>query len=177
MRAIAAMSLNRVIGKDGDIPWRVKEDFKYFKEKTLNQKIVMGRTTFEGVGPLPNREIYVLSHRFPDPYFESNLDLQSMDRTNTKVIPITKLTEIPSDSWICGGASLYEQTLEMCTDVYMTIVHKEVEGDVFMPYFESDFNLVWSHETESTEGTKLTFQRYTNSLINSFNPLNHEQSR
>src|SRR5512143_3515051 len=68
-KAIAAMSLNRVIGAGNKIPWRLPEDFKWFKKMTTGQVVVMGRKTFESIGkPLPNRTTIVLTRspsRFP----------------------------------------------------------------------------------------------------------------
>ena len=61
-QAIAAMSLNRVIGAGNKIPWHLPEDFKWFKATTTGHVIVMGRKTFESIGkPLPNRTTIVLS--------------------------------------------------------------------------------------------------------------------
>ena len=61
-KAIAAMSLNRVIGAGNRIPWHLPEDFKWFKQMTTGQVIVMGRKTFESIGkPLPNRTTIVLT--------------------------------------------------------------------------------------------------------------------
>ena len=61
-QAIAAMALNRVIGAGNQIPWRLPEDFKWFKQMTTGHVIVMGRKTFESIGrPLPNRETIVLT--------------------------------------------------------------------------------------------------------------------
>src|SRR2546426_12461960 len=66
-KAIAAMSLNRVIGAGNKIPWHLPEDFKWFKKMTTGQVIVMGRKTFESIGqPLPNRKTIVLT-RSPAP--------------------------------------------------------------------------------------------------------------
>ena len=62
LKAIAAASLNRVIGKDGDLPWRLPEDLKWFKEITSGHAILMGRKTWESLGrPLPNRRNLILS--------------------------------------------------------------------------------------------------------------------
>src|SRR5215472_7105509 len=62
-KAIAAMSLNRVIGVRNTIPWHLPEDFKWFKKMTTGQVIVMGRKTFQSIGkPLPNRTTIVLTH-------------------------------------------------------------------------------------------------------------------
>ena len=68
-KAIAAMSLNRVIGAGNQIPWHLPEDFKWFKQMTTGQIVVMGRKTFESIGrPLPNRETIILSRsRFEHP--------------------------------------------------------------------------------------------------------------
>src|ERR1043166_1648570 len=66
-KAIAAMSLNRVIGSGNKIPWHLPEDFKWFKQMTTGQVVVMGRRTFESIGkPLPNRTTIVLT-RSPQP--------------------------------------------------------------------------------------------------------------
>ena len=61
-KAIAAMSLNRVIGAGGSIPWHLPEDFKWFKQQTVGKVILMGRKTFEGLGKaLPNRKNIILT--------------------------------------------------------------------------------------------------------------------
>ena len=61
-KAIAAMSLNRVIGAGGKIPWHLPEDFKWFKKMTMGNVVVMGRKTFESLGqPLPNRKNMILT--------------------------------------------------------------------------------------------------------------------
>src|SRR5580765_1386778 len=67
MKAIAAMSLNRVIGAANKIPWHLPEDFKWFKKMTTGQVVVMGRKTFESIGkPLPGRSTVVLTSS-PEP--------------------------------------------------------------------------------------------------------------
>ncbi|MEM9281065.1 MAG: dihydrofolate reductase, partial [Verrucomicrobiota bacterium] len=63
LKAIVAMASNRVIGKDGDLPWRLSEDLKWFKKLTVGNPIVMGRKTMESLpnGPLPKRRNIVIS--------------------------------------------------------------------------------------------------------------------
>ena len=74
-KAIAAMSLNRVIGADGKIPWHLPEDFKWFKKMTMGNVIVMGRKTFEGLGqPLPNRKNMILT-RHPQRLIKSHPEI------------------------------------------------------------------------------------------------------
>ena len=74
-KAIAAMSLNRVIGAGGKIPWHLPEDFKWFKKMTMGNVIVMGRKTFESLGqPLPNRKNLILT-RHPQRLIKSHPEI------------------------------------------------------------------------------------------------------
>jgi dihydrofolate reductase len=135
-KAIAAMSLNRVIGAGNRIPWHLPEDFKWFKKMTTGQVIVMGRKTFESLGkPLPNRTTIVLTHsQQPIPGVRTVSDLSQIDRAD----PALAGREI----LICGGAQLYQQALPLCSDLYLTVVQREVEGDTLFPPFEDQFDLV-----------------------------------
>jgi len=132
-KAIAAMSLNRVIGAGNKIPWHLPEDFKWFKQTTIGHIIVMGRKTFESIGkPLPNRETIVLSRsQFQFPGVKT---IRSLD----------ELKSLAGDRqiFICGGAQIYAQALPLCSDLYLTLVKRKVEGDAFFPPFEERFELV-----------------------------------
>ncbi len=147
------MSLNRVIGADGKIPWHLPEDFKWFKKMTLGNVVVMGRKTFESLGrPLPSRKNMILTrhpqrlikthpeifgqyhewrggrylkraYQFHFTKLEKNqrteiLIFNSLDRLNPE--------EFPNDIFICGGAQIYEQALPRCSDLYLTLVKREV---------------------------------------------------
>jgi dihydrofolate reductase len=134
-KAIAAMSLNRVIGNGNRIPWHLPEDFKWFKQMTTGHVIVMGRRTFESIGkPLPNRTTIVLSRSavaIPGVTLASRLEALNPDD------PAFAGREV----FICGGAQIYEQALPRCSDLYLTLVKREVEGDTFFPAFEDRFQL------------------------------------
>jgi dihydrofolate reductase len=135
-KAIAAMSLNRVIGSGNKIPWHLPEDFKWFKRLTVGNVVVMGRKTFESIGkPLPNR-LTVLVSRSAPPVEGVHLlsDLSRLD----PCLPSFKGREI----FICGGAEIYRQMLPFCSDLYLTLVKREVQGDVFFPPFEQQFEFV-----------------------------------
>jgi len=131
-KAIAAMSLNRVIGRDNTIPWRLPEDFQWFKRTTMGHTLVMGRKTFESIGrALPGRQTIVLSRsafQFPGVRVVSSLEELAA-------------APPPGDLFICGGAQVYERALPWCGDLYLTLVKREVEGDVFFPPFEDRFRL------------------------------------
>src|SRR5690348_12975309 len=129
------MSLNRVIGAGNQIPWHLPEDFKWFKQMTTGHIIVMGRRTYESIGrPLPNRTTIVLSRSplvIPGvqvmPGVEELRPLAASDTTR--------------QIFICGGAQIYEHALPLCSDLYLTLVKRDVEGDTFFPAFEHDFVL------------------------------------
>ena len=127
------MSLNRVIGAGNKIPWHLPEDFKWFKQTTLGHIIVMGRKTFESIGkPLPRRETIVLSRSdFKYPGVQTIRDLKELSAFDSGDRLI----------FICGGAQVYEQALPMCSDLYLTLVKREVEGDALFPKFEDQFTL------------------------------------
>jgi dihydrofolate reductase len=135
LKAIAAMSLNRVIGAGNKIPWHLPEDFKWFKKMTTGQVIVMGRKTYESIGrPLPNRTTIVLSRsslRIPGVTLVA--DLQELGSLHGELAG--------REIFICGGAQVYEHALPMCSDLYLTLVKRNVEGDTFFPKFEDKFML------------------------------------
>ncbi len=131
-KAIAAMSENRVIGNAGEIPWHLPEDFKWFKATTMGGILVMGRKTYESIGrPLPGRDTYVLSRQAREIRgVHSFTDLSVLDHLDTdKTI------------WIAGGGEIYKQMLPKCSELYLSRVHREVEGDAFFPEFEDQFRL------------------------------------
>ena len=135
-KAIAAMSLNRVIGAGNRIPWHLPEDFKWFKQTTTGHVIVMGRKTYESIGrPLPNRTtIVVTSSQEKILGVEMLSDLGLLDPQG----PLLRGRKV----FICGGAEIYRQMLPRCSELYLTLVKRVVEGDTFFPEFEDQFSLV-----------------------------------
>jgi dihydrofolate reductase len=134
-KAIAAMSLNRVIGAGNQIPWHLPEDFKWFKQTTTGHVLVMGRKTFESIGkPLPDRETIVLSRSwFSAPGVRVIHDLAELAGASGR--PGHR------EIFICGGAQLYAQALPLCSELYLTLVKRTVAGDVLFPPFEDQFEL------------------------------------
>jgi len=163
------MSLNRVIGAGNQIPWHLPDDFKWFKQMTMGNVVVMGRKTFESVGrPLPNRKNLILT-RHPQRLIKSMPEIFGQyhewrggqhlkrayqfhfsrlgEKQETEIFIFKSLDkldpgEFPNDIFICGGAQIYEQALPRCSDLYLTLVQREVEGDAFFPSFENKFDLV-----------------------------------
>ena len=169
-KAIAAMSENRVIGAGNTIPWHLPEDFKWFKKMTMGNITVMGRKTFESIGkPLPNRTTLILT-RHPRRFVNGHpqvfdgyklrewkggklltrsfqfwfTKLNGPHKTEIRVFgSLEKLdpADFENDIFICGGAQVYEQALPRCSDLYLTLVKRTVEGDAFFPAFEDRFKL------------------------------------
>jgi dihydrofolate reductase len=156
MKAIAAMARNRVIGDNGAIPWHLPEDFRWFKRMTLGGVVVMGRKTFESLGkPLPGRRNVVVSQGSRFDGVETLASLSDLNEADYATAPV----------WIIGGASLYAQTLAVCSDLYLSLVDAEPKGDVMFPQFESQFSLegvVFEHE-----GFAVHHYRNINPRINS----------
>lgn len=133
MKAVAAMSLNRVIGRDNQIPWHLPADFKWFKHLTSGHVVLMGRKTFESLGrPLPNRTNIVVTRQGELPGTVTISDLAALDENGFA----------PREVFLIGGAQLYAQLLDRCTDLYLSVVQREVEGDAFFPAFEDRFEFV-----------------------------------
>ena len=129
LKAIAAMALNRTIGFKQQLLWHISEELKHFRATTLNQTLLMGRKTFESMGsrPLPHRQTYILSTR--DIAYEGVKTIHS----------INELDSLDDTVWICGGAQIYEQFLPLCSELLLSVIQKEFEGDVFFPPFEHLF--------------------------------------
>ena len=128
-KAIAAMSVNRVIGRDNRLPWNLPEELQHFRQTTLHQTLLMGRKTFESMGcrPLPSRTTFVLTHRaFPA----------------EGVHVITDISQIPATVetvWVCGGATVYTQLLPLCNELLLSVIRQSYDGDAFFPPFEHLF--------------------------------------
>ena len=138
---IVARSENNVIGKNGQIPWRIKGEQKQFKELTTGNIVVMGRRSYEEIGhPLPNRKTIVVSKTKK---FE--------DENLTTAGSVKEAIEMAGDRdvYIAGGYGLYREAIPFVDKMYITEVHTVVEdGDVFFP--ESD-----ESEFDVTEGETL----------------------
>ncbi len=126
-KAIAAMSENRVIGADGKIPWHIPDEFKWFKEATMGHTLVMGRKTYASIGrPLPGRKTVVLSRQ---------------PQEIPGVTVVGSLDQVPTEGevFIAGGAEIYRQALPQCAEIYLTVVKRQVEGDVLFPEIGPEF--------------------------------------
>ncbi len=154
---IVAMADNRVIGRDGGLPWRIPADLKYFKAKTMGKPIVMGRRTYDSIGkPLPGRPNIVVTRRGGD--FPDGVDIAS-DVDTALAIARQRAEEIGTDEiMVIGGATLYEALLPHADRLYLTEVHEAVEGDTFFPAFDnSDWREVAREDRDDIHTAPVSF--------------------
>ncbi len=155
LSAIVATDRIGTIGKDGQIPWYLPADLKYFKQVTLGHPVIMGRKTFRSIGrPLPKRTNIVLTR---DPFF-----------TATGVVVVHSLREAvghpavteAAEAFIVGGGELYKDSLPLVTTIYRTIVDAEIrDGDAFFPELKPDnWREVWSEGHRPSGKNELAFR-------------------
>ena len=125
---IAAMAKNRVIGRGNTIPWHIPGEQQRFKAMTMGHTLIMGRKTFESIGrPLPGRKTIIIS-RNPE-YRAAGC---SVAQSLTAAISLCPDTET---IFIAGGGQIYREALPLAEAIYLTVLDREVEGDVFFPEF------------------------------------------
>ncbi len=136
---IVAMDENGLIGRDNALPWHYKEDLKFFKEKTLNHTVIMGRKTFDSIfdklkTPLPKRKNVVLTSQ--------NIEIDGATVIHDLKAYLNTLEENQLH-FIIGGKSLYEQAFDFVDVLYITKIHKTYEGDTYFPeYDKNQFKLL-----------------------------------
>ena len=138
MKAIIAMAQNRVIGKNGGLPWpSIPNDFRWFKEFTMGKKLIVGKNTFDTLPMFKNREILVLTRRIEELSEIPNQYLINKNDLTGKII--TDVSDLDPDIIVAGGAKTYVRLLPYITEFYVTHVNGSYEGDTFMPPFEDLF--------------------------------------
>jgi dihydrofolate reductase len=129
---VVAYARNRVIGRDGGLPWHLPSDMKHFRELTIGGTVVMGRKTYASIPekfrPLPGRRNMVLSR---DAAFRA---------PGAEVLPslVAALDACGRDCFVIGGGATYADALPLAERVYATEVAQEVEGDTFFPALNDD---------------------------------------
>lgn len=127
---IAALARNRVIGRDGGLPWRLPDDSAHFRRTTLGKPVVMGRLTFESMGAeLDGRRNVVVTSdpEFAAPGVEVVRSLEEA----------LELTRDADETVLIGGSGIYAAGLPLADRLYLTFVDAEVEGDVHFPEFDA----------------------------------------
>jgi len=127
---IAAVAENNVIGRAGDLPWRLPSDLARFKRLTLGNTVVMGRRTHESIGrALPGRRTIVVSSRPIDGIETARSLPEAVRRAETPV-------------FLAGGARIYAEGMALADTIFLTRVHARPSGDTFFPAIPPDFRRV-----------------------------------
>jgi dihydrofolate reductase len=127
---IAAVAENGVIGRGGELPWRLSNDLRRFKQITMGHTVIMGRRTWESIGrPLPGRRMVVVSR-------QTDYQAHSADvRVAPTLDDANRIAEAAGDdeAFVIGGAEMYRAALPRTNRMYLTRVHAKVTGDTFFP--------------------------------------------
>jgi dihydrofolate reductase len=133
---IAAIARNRVIGKNGKLPWHIPEDLIRFKQLTTGHTVIMGRRTFDSLDrPFPNRlNIVITSNVLNGVTSYPSLDFALQALSNKKEV------------FVIGGGRLFAEALKLADELRLTLVDRDVDGDTFFPpyedYLRKNFQLV-----------------------------------
>ncbi|WP_312654504.1 dihydrofolate reductase [Proteiniclasticum sp.] len=156
---IVAATKDGVIGKNGDLPWRIPSDLSYFKRMTMGKKMIMGRRTFESLpGMLKGRELIVLTrseeYKVPDGVklihsLEDVLDYENLDE----------------EVFIIGGGEIFRKFIPKCNKLYITWVNRSFEGDTYFPLemIEGFKEVSREDATDEVSGISVSFTVYERS--------------
>ena len=151
---IAAVDKNLAIGKDGKIPWEVKEDLKFFRENTEDSAIIMGRATFDSIGrPLPKRKNIVMTRTFKgrEGVIEVNSSKDALEQAKSYSEKIN----------IIGGEYIYKEFLPFATKLLITEIDIEViSPDAFFPEWDINQWKEISRKQSSESGLNFSFVEY-----------------
>lgn len=131
---IAAVSKNRVIGKENDLPWHLPDDMKYFMQTTKAHHVIMGRRNYDSIPekfrPLPNRTNIVVTRQT---YFTAPgcLVVHSLEEALE-----TARKNSETEVFIIGGSEIYSQGFRYADTLYLTEIQASIEGDTFFPAFD-----------------------------------------
>ena len=129
---IAAMAKNRVIGRGAAIPWHLPEDLRRFRELTWGHVLIMGRKTFESIGrPLPGRRTIILTRQL-DYRVEGCQVARDLEEALAACAG-------EAEVFVCGGGEVYRQALNIADRIYLTILCREIAGDVVFPEIPENF--------------------------------------
>jgi dihydrofolate reductase len=130
---IWAMSRNRVIGRNNDLPWRLPRDMKHFMTTTRGHPVIMGRRTFESMDrrPLPGRMNIVVTGN-PDYQAPGATVVGDLDAALAEARRCCEQSGV-DEVFITGGAGLYRPGLEVADRLYVTEIDAQLQGDTFFP--------------------------------------------
>lgn len=161
---IVAASENNVIGSHGKLPWNLPNDFKYFKNKTWGMPVIMGRNTYESLKKsLPGRINIVVTKKpdwHPEEVFVSNNIESAIEKSKESDA---------KEVFIIGGGTIFKQTMDKVSRIYITRVNVKIDGDTFYPEITNEWAKISSRSFPADEkhNYAYTFEVWEKSPVNS----------
>lgn len=149
---IVAVSTNNVIGVRGQLPWKISDDLKRFKQLTMGKPIIMGRITWDSIGrPLPGRQNIVITR-------QANFSARGCDVVASPAAALN-LTDDSEEIMIIGGRQIYDLFLPLAGRLHITRVQTDVQGDTFFPDVDENiWRLVFNEAHAVTAANAFAFE-------------------
>ncbi len=139
---IAALTHDRVIGRNNKLPWTIPEELEHFKKLTTGSAVIMGRKTFESIGkPLLNRKNIVVSKKMQDP--------QGILVMPTLQSAIEKSQQLSPNTFVIGGERMFQEALPIADKLYLSVIKQACAGDKFFPRIDER---AWNITREEDKG-------------------------
>jgi dihydrofolate reductase len=131
---VVAMSRNRMIGRNNQLPWRMPADLKYFKELTTGHAVIMGRKTFDSINrrPLPGRTNIIITRNRSSRY-DGAVAAHDLSQAIALAIEHDHRLHHRDEIFILGGAEIFREALPRSHRLYRTLIDADIEGDSFFP--------------------------------------------
>ncbi|MCG8653288.1 MAG: dihydrofolate reductase [Pirellulales bacterium] len=138
LTAVVAMTPTGVIGRDGDMPWRLSSDLGRFKKLTMGGVLIMGRRTYDSIGrPLPGRRTIVVTRN-------AAWTAEGVETADSpaRAVEMATLTAAEGEIFVVGGAEIYRQLLPQCKQIWLTRVLSDVKGDTHLSIDWDEFDII-----------------------------------
>ncbi len=146
---VVAMGENRAIGKDGNLPWHLSSDLRYFRKVTLGKPIVMGRRTFESFGRVLDRRLNIILTRDPAYLVEGAVVVRSLDAALDVARRAARDAGV-DEVMVIGGEELFREALPLASRIYLTEVDARPDADTWFPEFDRHrWREIWRERHES----------------------------
>lgn len=158
LNLIAAIGKNNELGKDNKLIWHFKGDLAFFKNQTMNSKIIMGINTLNSLPRLlPGREHIVLTHQ--------DIEIPGVRVYHDKNALLDYIKTLDEDVYVIGGASIYEQFLDLSERLFLTEIDRTYDADVFFPNFDKtqyERTVLSEQEENNTKYRHVLYKRKNN---------------
>jgi dihydrofolate reductase len=143
---IVAAAENGVIGREGQLPWRLSADLQRFKQLTIGHAVLMGRKTYESIGrPLPGRRMIVITKQHD--YRAEGVEIaRSLDEAYRRAAE-----QGETEAFIIGGAEIFREAMPNAERLYFTRVHAVLQGDTYFPPLDNERWKLTSEETHDAD--------------------------